>query len=233
MRDVSMYPEAGPPRARPGTQRQPGKDGGRGGVARVRYILATSLPWLLLAATIGLWSVAAVSAPGAFELGERAGRNLWEFSLEMALVLPAMFVLVGLFDVWVPRTVIERHLGRESGPLAILWMVLLGMLQAGPLYAAFPVAVALWRKGSAPRNVFIYLFSFCAIKIPMLTFEVGFLGWQFSLVRTAVTLPVFIGLAYLLEWLLPDDATIPGAPVNADPAVSDRRGLAQEGSGAG
>jgi len=212
MRDVPEQPGGGSPGTRLGAQKRPGKDGGRGGIARVRHILAIVLPWLLLAVTIGLWSVAAVSAPGTFELGERAGRNLWEFSLEMALVLPAMFVLVGLFDVWVPRTAIERHLGRESGPLAILWMVLLGMLQAGPLYAAFPVAVALWRKGSAPRNVFIYLFTFSAIKIPMLTFEVGFLGWQFSLLRTAVTLPLFIGLAYLLEWLLPDDTTIPGAP---------------------
>ncbi len=210
MNDVSNGPETGSARARSAAPMQPAEVGDRGGAARLRHILAASLPWALLAATVGVWSVAAVSAPGAFEFGERAGRNLWEFSLEMALVLPAMFILVGLFDVWVPRRLIERHLGRDAGPLAILWMVLLGMLQAGPLYAAFPVAVALWRKGSAPRNVFIYLFSFCTIKIPMLVFEVGFLGWQFSLVRTAVTLPVFIGLAYLLEWLLPDDVTIPG-----------------------
>jgi hypothetical protein len=45
----------------------------------------------------------------------------------------------------------------------------------------------------------------------MLTFEVAFLGWQFSLVRTAVTLPVFIALAYLLERLLPADVSIPDA----------------------
>jgi hypothetical protein len=62
--------------------------------------------------------------------------------------------------------------------------------------------------------VFIYLGAFSALKIPMLTFEVAFLGWQFSLVRTAVTLPVFIALAYLLESLLPEDVTIPEGPEN-------------------
>jgi len=169
----------------------------------------TAFPWALVALVVALSAYDRLVAPFAF--GREAGAGLWSFSLEMAAFLPAMFVLVGLFDVWVPRSVVERHVGRDSGPLAILWMVLLGTLQAGPLYGAFPVAVALWRKGTAPRNVFIYLGAFSALKIPMLTFEVAFLGWQFSLVRTAVTLPVFIFLAYVLERLLPADVTIPEA----------------------
>jgi uncharacterized membrane protein YraQ (UPF0718 family) len=166
-----------------------------------------AFPWALVALVIALWAYDRFVAPFAF--GREAGAGFWTFTLEMAAFLPAMFVLVGLFDVWVPRRVVERHVGRDSGPLAIVWMVLLGTLQAGPLYGAFPVAVALWRKGTAPRNVFIYLGAFSALKIPMLTFEVAFLGWRFSLVRTAVTLPVFIALAYLLERLLPADVTIP------------------------
>lgn len=144
-----------------------------------------------------------------FPVGYQAAVNLRQFLVEMLQILPAMFVLVGLFDIWVPRKVIERHVGRSSGPMAVLWMILLAMLQAGPLYAAFPVAIALWRKGTAPRNVFIYLGAFAAAKIPMLTFEVGFLGWQFSLARTAFTLPVFIVLGYLLERMLPPDYTPP------------------------
>ncbi len=174
---------------------------------RVFKSAKAAFPWALAALVIALWGYDRLIAPLAF--GHEAGLDLWRFSLEMAAFLPAMFVLVGLFDVWVPRRVVERHVGRESGALAILWMVLLGTLQAGPLYGAFPVAVALWRKGTAPRNVFIYLGAFSALKIPMLTFEVAFLGWQFSLARTAVTLPVFIFLAYLLERLLPADVTIP------------------------
>jgi uncharacterized membrane protein YraQ (UPF0718 family) len=174
---------------------------------RVLKATKTAFPWALVALVVALWAYDRLVAPFAF--GRAAGAGFWTFSLEMAAFLPAMFILVGLFDVWVPRSVVERHVGRDSGPLAIVWMVLLGTLQAGPLYGAFPVAVALWRKGTAPRNVFIYLGAFSALKIPMLTFEVAFLGWQFSLVRTAVTLPVFIALAYLLERLLPADVTIP------------------------
>lgn len=169
--------------------------------------LRKAIPWILFAAAGGIWGYSATVAP--WDYGDRVGRGLGEFLVQMASFLPAMFLLIGLFDVWVPRQLVERHVGRHSGIAAIGWMVLLATLQAGPLYGAFPVAVALWRKGCAPRNVFIYLGAFSALKIPMLTFEVTFLGWQFSLARTAITLPVFIGIGYLLERLLPRGCSIP------------------------
>jgi uncharacterized membrane protein YraQ (UPF0718 family) len=133
-----------------------------------------------------------------------------------------MFVLVGLFEVWVPREFVERHVGRHAGATAIPWMVLLATVQAGPLYAAFPVAVSLWRKGCAPRNVFVYLGAFSVIKIPMLTFEVTFLGWSFSLARTLITLPVFIIIGFVMERLLPKDFALP---------VTDRASVVERTSG--
>lgn len=164
--------------------------------------------WLIpLIAALGLWGWSA--AFGDFQLGARTGATLAGFLKEVAVFLPAMFILVGLFDVWVPRRIVERHVGSAAGPLAILWMILLGTLQAGPLYGAYPVAVALYRKGASLRNIFIYLGAFSAMKIPMLTFEVGFLGWRFSLTRTLVTVPVFIVLAYVMERLLPADIRLP------------------------
>jgi len=110
-----------------------------------------------------------------------------------------MFILIGLFDVWVPKETVEKHIGKESGIKGVLWVMLLAMLQAGPLYSAFPVAYLLWRKGCSIRNVFIYLGAFSTLKIPMLTFEIGFLGLKFSLLRTIITLPVFILLAQIME----------------------------------
>jgi len=169
---------------------------------------ARSWPWFLFAgvAVLGLYG----RLQPDFAFGRQSGENLTKFLFEMASVLPPMFLLVGLFDVWVPRELVERHAGGRAGAGAIPWMVLLATLQAGPLYAAFPVAIALWRKGCAPRNVFIYLGAFSALKIPMLTFEIAFLGWRFSLARSAITIPVFIGLALLMERLLPSGYVPPG-----------------------
>jgi uncharacterized membrane protein YraQ (UPF0718 family) len=133
-----------------------------------------------------------------FPAGMAIARNFRMFFLEMIVFLPLMFILIGLFDVWVPREKIIRHLGPEAGHLGILWVVLLAMLQAGPLYAAFPVAALLWRKGCSVRNVFIYLGAFSSLKIPMLAFEIGFLGLKFSLLRTLFSLPIFIIIGYLI-----------------------------------
>ena len=80
--------------------------------------------------------------------------------------------------------------------------MLLAFLNAGPLYAAFPVAYILWKKGCSPRNIFIYLGSFSSMKLPMLAFEMSFLGITFSLLRIAFTIPVFLIIAFLMDKIL-------------------------------
>ena len=88
--------------------------------------------------------------------------------------------------------------------MGILAVIILAMLQAGPLYGAFPVAYILYKKGASVRNIFIYLGAFSSLKIPMLGIEIGYLGLKFTLVRTLVALPLFIVAGYLMEWYLRD-----------------------------
>jgi uncharacterized membrane protein YraQ (UPF0718 family) len=152
---------------------------------------------ILAVAAIGAF----VSSKAGFQTGTRAVSHFSTFFLEMIAFLPVLFVLIGLLDVWLPRERVERHIGKESGIRGIFWVILLAMLQAGPLYGAFPVSYMLWKKGCSVRNIFIYLGAFSTLKIPMLTFETGFLGWRFTLVRTALTLPVFILIAFAMERL--------------------------------
>jgi len=123
-----------------------------------------------------------------YEPGRQIYINFEKFFIEMILFLPLMFVFVGLFDVWVPKEKVERH-----------------TFQAGPLYGAFPVAYLLSKKGASPRNIFIYLGAFSCMKLPMLTFEINFLGLKFSLLRTLFSLPVFIIIGIIMEYYLGKD----------------------------
>jgi uncharacterized membrane protein YraQ (UPF0718 family) len=134
--------------------------------------------------------------------GKSISENFWDFFTEMIIFLPLMFLLVGLFDVWVPRDKVVQHIGEESGIKGTFLVILLAMQQAGPLYGAFPFAYILWKKGCSVKNIFIYLGAYSTIKIPMLTFEIGFLGVNFSLLRTLVTLPVFIVIGYAMERII-------------------------------
>ncbi len=134
--------------------------------------------------------------------GIEIGNNFGKFFVEMITFIPLIFILIGLFDVWISKEKIQKHIGYNSGIKGSFWVILLAMLQAGPLYSSFPVAYILWKKGASIRNIFIYLGAFSTLKIPMLAFEITYLGLKFSLLRTFITLPVFIIIALIMEKIL-------------------------------
>ena len=134
-----------------------------------------------------------------WDFGIRAAGHFASSFKEMISFLPAIFILVGLIEAWVPKEVVARHTGEGSGWMSSLWMILFAMLQVGPLYGAFPVAYLMWKKGTSARNIFIYLGAFTSMKLPMLGFEIGFLGLKFTLLRTALSIPVFITIAVIID----------------------------------
>jgi uncharacterized membrane protein YraQ (UPF0718 family) len=145
--------------------------------------------------------VVAIAASFLFDYGpgKVVFSHFADYLIEMVAFIPFLFIIIGLFDVWFPKEVIQRHVGEESGLRGIGLVILLAMFQAGPLYGAFPVAAILYKKGASIRNIFVYLGAFSTLKLPMVGMEIGFLGPEFTLVRTLVSLPLFIGIAYLME----------------------------------
>jgi len=140
---------------------------------------------------------------GSYFMGFKPGlvvySNFNEFFIEMISFIPLLFILIGLFDVWFPKEMLEKHIGQESGVKGIFLVILLAMLQAGPLYGAFPVAYILYKKGASVKNIFIYLGAFSSMKIPMLGIEMGYLGIKFTILRTLISLPLFILIGYIME----------------------------------
>jgi len=80
-------------------------------------------------------------------------------------------VLIGLFQAWVPRHRIERHLGHEAGLRSHFFSVLLAGTTVGGLMVAFPVALALRQKGARYAVIFSYLETAGVVRIPMTLFE--------------------------------------------------------------
>jgi uncharacterized membrane protein YraQ (UPF0718 family) len=155
--------------------------------------------WLFIYLTATLASFVFGYNPGKEVFG-----NFIQFFIEMVTFIPFLFIIVGLFDAWFPKEKVEKHIGQESGITGILFVIVLAMLQAGPLYGAFPVAYILYKKGASIKNIFIYLGAFSSLKIPMLGMEIGYLGIHFTLARTLVSLPLFIAVGYFMEWYLKD-----------------------------
>jgi uncharacterized membrane protein YraQ (UPF0718 family) len=118
---------------------------------------------------------------------------------EMLIVLPPIFIILGLLDVWVPRERMIKLMGEGSGWRGTLLAFLLGSAAAGPLYAAFPVAQVLLKKGASMRNVLILLGAWSTAKIPMLMFELTNMGARFTVTRLIVDLGGILLIALLME----------------------------------
>jgi uncharacterized membrane protein YraQ (UPF0718 family) len=153
--------------------------------------------------------VLAVGAALALWLANHdAGLRAFDVTLsnlkEMLLVLPPIFIILGLLDVWVPRERMTKLMGEGSGWRGVLIAFLLGSAAAGPLYAAFPVAQVLLKKGASMRNVLILIGAWSTTKIPMLMFELTSMGARFTVTRFVVDLAGILLIALLLERFMKD-----------------------------
>lgn len=127
-----------------------------------------------------------------FDPGEKIGQNFWTFALELIKILPCAFILIGLFEVWVKREHVEKHLGKESGVMGYVWCILLASTCVGGLYVALPVSSVLYHKGAKYKYILTYLGAAAICRIPMTIFESSFLGLKFSIIRLLVSLPLVI-----------------------------------------
>ncbi|MBN2050445.1 MAG: permease [Spirochaetales bacterium] len=126
----------------------------------------------------------------------------WKFFLEMLIILPAITVMIGLFSVFVPKELITKHLGESSGFKGFLLSLGLGMLPAGPLYVAFPVAAALLAKGARRANIIVFLTAWACIKLPQEMMEFTFMGPAFTFTRLALTVIAAALMGFLTERIM-------------------------------
>lgn len=137
-------------------------------------------------------------------LGQKSFSITWNNVLEMLSVLPPIFVMLGLLDVWVEREAMIKLMGEKSGIMGPGLAFLLGSAAAGPLYAAFPIAGILLKKGSKLSNVLIFIGAWATTKIPQLLFEASAMGVDFMMARFVINLPVIALIAYATEKMLSD-----------------------------
>lgn len=168
----------------------------------MKTIQIFTAPILVLIVFIGL----AIWMP---DTAIRSSLVTWDYFKEMALIMPPVFILMGLMEVWIPKDKIQKWLGSGSGITGAGIAFALGTLPTGPLYVAFPMTATLIRKGASITNMVIFLGAWAALKIPQLMVEIKFLGLSFTLLRFVLTLLALVLMGLLMEIILrrhPDKA---------------------------
>ena len=133
------------------------------------------------------------------QLGRKVVSLSLDNLLEMLSIIPPIFLLLGLMDVWAPKETIMKFMGKDAGIKGGLFAFVLGSFSSGPLYASFPVAMVFLRKGVSLANIFIFLGAWSTTKIPMMLFEITQLGSKFAFVRCGLNLIAIIVLAMIME----------------------------------
>ncbi len=135
----------------------------------------------------------------------RSLENTWNSIISMLIIVPPIFVMIGLFDVWVPRETVIALMGKESGIKGMALAFFLGAFSAGPTIAAFPLAMVMLKKGASYSNVLFFLMIWSSLKLPIVFFQITMLGFKFAMIINATMLVVFIISALFVEKLYSDE----------------------------
>lgn len=133
------------------------------------------------------------------DTGRNAMSLTFGYTMEMLTVIPPVFILMGLMDVWIPKEAMMKYMGKGTGIKGGAIAFLLGAFSLGPLYAAFPVAAMFIKKGVSLSNVFLFLGAWSTTKIPMLLFETSQLGNRFAVIRFVLNLSGIVILADIID----------------------------------
>lgn len=131
----------------------------------------------------------------------KAFYNTWDQVWSMLMIVPPIFVLIGLFDVWVDRETVIKLMGNNSGIKGMALAFFLGAFSAGPTLAAFPLALIMLKKGAKYSNVLFFLMVWSSLKLPIVFYQITTIGFKFSMIINLTMLIVFVLGALLSEKL--------------------------------
>jgi len=129
----------------------------------------------------------------------RSLENSWQQILNMLMIVPPIFVLIGLFDVWVPRETIIKLMGEGSKTRGMFLAFFLGAFSAGPTIVAFPLAMLMLKKGAKYSNVIFFLMVWSSLKLPIVFYQITTLGMTLSLIINVTMLIVFVISALFVD----------------------------------
>ncbi|MGE4274168.1 MAG: permease [Desulfitobacterium sp.] len=140
---------------------------------------------------------------GLYLYNKSIGINAFNISFsnlkEMLLLVPPIFVIMGLLDVWVPKETFMKYMGHGSGITGLGIALVLGTAAAGPLYVAFPIGLLLLKKGARLAYVIFFLGVWASTKLPIVLFEIASLGFKFTMIHIGISLPLYLLIAYIIE----------------------------------
>ena len=127
-----------------------------------------------------LFIIATVNGGGANVAGLKSALRML---LDILPLLIFAFIRGGLVQAMLPKDLLSRWVGVESGFRGILIGTIAGSITPGGPYVSFPIVAALMQSGAGVGTMVAFVTSWSLWAVARLPMEIGILGWRFTVVR--------------------------------------------------
>ena len=114
-------------------------------------------------------------------------KTAFKMIIEILPLLFFAFIIAGMVQTLLPKDLLTRWVGTESGLKGILFGTLAGGLTPGGPYVSLPVVAGLLKAGAGVGTMVAFLTSWSLWAVGRLPMEIGILGWKFTFLRLACT----------------------------------------------
>lgn len=114
----------------------------------------------------------------------------------------AVFVLIGILEVFVPSSMIASLLGVKRGFMATVFAAAIGGIMAGPPPASYPMADFLVKHNASLAAAATFIIAWVAVSTVSLPLEIKILGSRFAWTRWTLTIVLSVIIGTILGWLM-------------------------------
>ena len=132
-------------------------------------------------------------------------KSAWGMTWQIIPLLIFAFIVAGMAQTLIPKDMIARWVGDESGFRGILFGTLAGAFTPGGPYVSLPIAAGLLKAGAGIGTMVAFVTAWSLLSVSRLPLEVGIMGWRFTLVHylSVIIFPPIAGLIanLLVKWI--------------------------------
>jgi len=114
-------------------------------------------------------------------------KSAWRMFLEILPLLVFAFILAGMIQALLPKELMAKWVGEESGIRGILIGTVAGGFMPGGPYVSLPLAAGFLRAGAGIGTMVAFITAWSLWAVARIPMEVGIIGWRFTLIRLACT----------------------------------------------
>ena len=115
-------------------------------------------------------------------------KNAYDMTLQILPLLIFAFIVAGMVQVMIPKEMLAKWVGTESGMRGIFVGAIAGGLAPGGPYVSLPIVAGLLKSGASVGTMVAFLTGWSIWAVGRLPMEIGILGWKFTLIRVLSTL---------------------------------------------